>query len=552
MGESDAVRGMSWGSSNNFYTGAKRKISHEVERLKGAAIEIANPVSEAALAPFLRTGDTVLDIGAGADANLGQDISQSGLEYIAVEPNVSFVDILNRAGIDVRQGDVVDLPIESNSVDAVHMRFLFGWLNEEQKRSALRHAARVLNPGEQKAVTIIDYDWMMTDGPTEYMEAVGIACDALDSFGFDYRYGADIDSDIGQLMSQNVFESGVAYEALPVEVHEIIRTIESGLPLLEEAVGSLREGLGLIGDIQRIEALERALKNIQLLDPETTISLPGIVTQTILFTKDQPSLGQQGSKFEPLIGLYEVGDRTPTSINGVFKVRRGSSLDDDVRKLQAYEYLKNGMLTSEAMVENGMLCEESYPKKYLDRSTLFVTMSEGGMEPHAAVRLIETEEGEDPDGVLKSLPTADHIKLSMDNRDVFPEGLPASGVFEVSSSLRNSREGGTFLDMSKSIIALAAEAKARGYHTALMSTQVKMCGILKKIFGNDNFKIITEPYKSDIPGASESMDFVSMSVDMRYFFERLWEHSEKTKATSRTSKDISALLEDYLSYQEVA
>ncbi len=536
----------------NFYASSRQTIAHEAERLHGAAVEIANPISEEALMRFLQKGDTILDVGAGADATLGRDLTESGLHYVAVEPNASFVDILRKAGTDVYRGDVVDLPIESNSVDAVHMRFLFGWLNEEQKKSALRQAARVLKPGDQKVVTVIDYDWMMTDGPAEYMEMVGTVCDILESFGFNYQYGAEITSDVDELIRQNVFGPGIGYEMLPLETHEVARTIEDGFPLLEEAVSSLKESLSMIGDAETIGTLEQTLKNIQMLTPETNINLPGIATQTILLTKDRPSSERTETKLELLPGMYEVGDYAPTPIDGVVKVKRGSDLDEGVRKLQASEYLKNGMLTSEAVIINGMLSEDSYPKKHLDRSTLFVTMSEGEMVPTAAIRLIQTEPSDDPDTELRSLPTAERLGLSMSNHDIFPEELLASGVFEVSSSIRNSQEGGTFLDMSKVIIGLMAEARAREYHTALMSTQVRMYGILKKMFGEDNFKLIAGPHKSTIPGASDAMDFVSMSVDARYFFERLWEHTEKTKGSSRLSHDTNMLLENTFPYRQVA
>ena len=106
--------------------------------------------------------------------------------------------------------------------------------------------------------------------------------------------------------------------------------------------------------------------------------------------------------------------------------------------------------------------------------------------------------------------------------------------------------------MSKAILSLCADAKSEGYHTALMSTQVRMYRILQKIFGEDNFKLIVDTHKSTIPGASDAMDFVCMSVDMRYFFERLGEHIENTKGTSKLSKDLSLVLENHFSYPQVA
>ncbi len=540
-------------SSGNFYSDSSREINHEAERLQSAAVEIANPISRDTLMPFLREGDSVLDLGAGADATLGRSLSEDGLHYIAVDPNKGFVDILHAAGVDARQGDVVNLPLESNTVDAVHMRFLFGWLNEEQRKFALRQSARVLKPGGQKVITVIDYDWMMTDGPAEYMEAVGVVCDVLESFGFDYQYGAKVNSDIERLAAKSVFGFGVEYQTLPPTIHEVDRTIESGLPLIEEAISSLKEALDAIGDAEKARAIEQALGRIRSLASDTNITLPGITAQSVLLTKGQPSPEEQPKeRLELFSGVLDSNDQRPTSVDGVAIARQGSNLDEYVRRVQAYEYFKNGMLTSEDMIEGGVLCEASYPRRYLDRSTLFVTIPEDKTVPTAAVRLIETEPDDDPDVELRSLPTAEHLNLSMDNHEIFPEGLPASGVFEVSSSIRNSKESGTFLDMSKVIIGLAAEARAAGYHTGLMTTQVRMYDLVRRLLGEDNFTLIEGPHQNNIPGAADTIEYVCLSVDIRSFIEGVLEHAENTMEASKFSRAIYSTLEKHLAYSKAA
>ena len=157
-------------AENGFYKrDQEASFDSEAERLQSAAVKLANPISLTVLSASLHPGGTLLDIGAGADSNLGKSIEDRGCKYVAVEPNNDFVSSLQAAGIDALRGDAADVPIASNSIDAVHMRFVFGWLNEQQRKSALGQAARVLKPGEQKDIVVIDYDWMAAEGPDEYM-----------------------------------------------------------------------------------------------------------------------------------------------------------------------------------------------------------------------------------------------------------------------------------------------------------------------------------------------------------------------------------------------
>lgn len=533
----------------DFYA-SERGIGNEAERLQSAATRLANPISIEALRPALEAGNTVLDIGAGADATLGKNVKNKGCNYVAVEPNRDFVTILQKAGIDAWQGDVTNVPIESNSVDAVHMRFLFGWLNERQRKSALQQAARVLRPGDQKTVTVIDYDWLRSDGPDDYMKAVGVACDILKSFGFDYEYGSKLPSDIEELASHSVLGDAVEYEIQPSVTHEISKTLGEGLPILEEAASSLQEGLSALGDTERTEALSEAIDALRNVNPEIEITLPGITVQTVVITKHTPSA--ERSNNTTLVALEKAhtgsqyeGDFETAEIPGVVKIEVGSELDNYVRRMQAAEYLKEGILESATMInENGMLCEESYPEDVVRRSISLATLSSENI-PTAAVRLIETEEGGDPDEQLSSLPTAAHLGLEMSNRSVFPEGATADGVIEVSALLRNSKEGGRLLDVAHVMIGAAVEAKKRGHHTGLITTQKGAWKFMKGLLGEENFVVLEDLHESDIPGASKDVEFVCLAVDVQSFLDGVRAHVVQKKDASKILAEINLLLDEY-------
>lgn len=529
-------------------------IESEAERLQSAAVKLANPISLEALATSLRPGNTILDIGAGADSNLGKTVEGYGCRYIAVEPNGEFVSVLQEAGIDALPGDAANLPVVSNSIDAAHMRFVFGWLNERQRMAALGQAVRVLKPGERKDIVVIDYDWLAADGPVEYLNAVAIACDSLKSFGFNYEYGAHSTADIQRLANQGALGDGVSYEVLTPVVHEVERTLADGLPMIEEAVSSLKEGLSALGDTAGLRSIDEAIEKVRKLDRSVQIRLPSVVSQVVTIMKHEASRERTGSRLVAMGGgskenNYEV-DHEPTYIQGVIKVAADSELDTYIRRVQAAEYLKEGLLTSEAMIDDrGMLCEDSYPEAFIEQSLSFAALSADKNKVAAAVRLIETKKGTDPQEGLWSLPTAEHLGLDIGDRTIFPVGAAASGVVEVSAFIRNSREGGRLVDMARVVLGAAAEAKARGHHTGLMTTHKTSWKFLKGMFGEDNFRILEDEHKSNTPGASENVDFICLSVDVQTFLDGVFQYVATKKESSKTLAEVYTMLEEYHSHR---
>jgi arsenite methyltransferase len=111
---------------------------------------VANPHR---IAP-LRVGATVVDIGCGAGMDLllaAQAVGPTG-RAIGIDMTEAMVDrartgarALGLAQVDVRIGDALDLPIESESVDVVMSN---GVLNlTPDKRQAYGEVFRVLKPG---------------------------------------------------------------------------------------------------------------------------------------------------------------------------------------------------------------------------------------------------------------------------------------------------------------------------------------------------------------------------------------------------------------------
>ena len=379
----------------------------------------------------------------------------------------------------------------------------------------------------------------------------------MKSFGFNYEYGGQSAVDLERLVEQGALGEGVEYALQPPATYELNRTLAEGLPIIEEAVSSLKEGLTALGDIDGVRCIDEAIEKVRTLDVRAQIKLPSIVAQVITIMKHEASTKRTGSRLVAIEGNLKEGDHKEgfeaTSIQGVVQVPIGSDFDNYIRRVQAVEYLKEGMLTSEAMInDNGMLCEESYRQEHVEQSLSFAAVSARTGALTAAVRLIETREGSTPDERLWSLPTAEHLGLDINDQTVFPEGASAGGVVEVSAFIRNSREGGRLVDMARVVLGAAAEAKARGHHTGLMTTHKTSWKFLKGIFGEENFTVLEDEHKSSTPGASENIDFICLSVDVQTFLNGVYEHAASKKDSSKTLAEVYSLLEHYYSHRQVA
>ena len=94
-----------------------------------------------------RPGVVVVDVGAGESTSLGVTLTvrNPSLTYVPVDIRSDAVDTQRRCGFDGRVGSATDLPLGDGTVDVVHARFVFGWLDPAGRRPCRRGDA----PGEQ-------------------------------------------------------------------------------------------------------------------------------------------------------------------------------------------------------------------------------------------------------------------------------------------------------------------------------------------------------------------------------------------------------------------
>jgi alkylated DNA repair protein alkB family protein 8 len=86
---------------------------------------------------------TILDIGCGN----GRNMQNPKYNFIGLDLCHEFVDMCNKRGMTCMYGDMCNMPIESNSMDAIISIASFHHLsNKERRISALNEIKRVLKP----------------------------------------------------------------------------------------------------------------------------------------------------------------------------------------------------------------------------------------------------------------------------------------------------------------------------------------------------------------------------------------------------------------------
>ena len=106
----------------------------------------------------IEQGKVAADIGAGTGF-VSEGLIQKGLKVIAVDRSEEMLDQMkekfkNNNGIDYRQGEAEDLPIETNAVDYVMANMYLHHVNNPL--IAIKEMARILKPGGRLVLTDLD------------------------------------------------------------------------------------------------------------------------------------------------------------------------------------------------------------------------------------------------------------------------------------------------------------------------------------------------------------------------------------------------------------
>ena len=105
----------------------------------------------------LPRGAKVLDVGCGTGEHLHRALDQ-GLQAFGVEPAPSMLEVARRnvPGAEIKQGVATELPYGDAQFDMVLMVEVLRYLDRPDTEQALREARRVLKPGGQLLVTLVN------------------------------------------------------------------------------------------------------------------------------------------------------------------------------------------------------------------------------------------------------------------------------------------------------------------------------------------------------------------------------------------------------------
>jgi|GEM_PF-2500954 ubiquinone/menaquinone biosynthesis C-methylase UbiE len=247
---------MSGDKRPNIYE-STTQIASEQERLKNKNFSHPHLVSTSLLEQTDLTNKKFLDIGSGADPELGKLVESKNGTYVAFDYNSALLQKLKtasiaaEAGFSFVRGDAKKLPFKPDSVDIAHERFV---LMHMQPADRAKVIANTIGAAKKEAL-FLEYDWtpIMSDTHPNLIEKFKQA--SL------------------QLMSMIKIEPSMG-EKLPNEIAEVIKNTGHDLQI-EEKVFKRKGKFGKeILDMARMEAevSEKMLKNKTLAEQFTNIA----------------------------------------------------------------------------------------------------------------------------------------------------------------------------------------------------------------------------------------------------------------------------------------
>ncbi len=531
----------------------------EAERLRTMA-QIADAVSIEQIdrcSALLSLGQPVIfDIGSGESTSLGELLQSSGSTYLPFDARKEAVEAQRRAGFTAAHALATCLDASARSADIVHARFTWGWLTHEERDAALAEALRVGKSG--MACVVIDYDWSVVTGPEPFVRAVQRVKDVMRRFGFEPDYGADLESDL-DLKIRQMTDLGDQHHAEPpvrlwAERYQSFEgTISGALGLMQHTVDAIVEQLRSIGMHEDATAIADEFSQLKAFvesSPELRVTLPHVVAVSVVVRDKEKILSDWAKRYHRKRGpmrLEEAANGKPAFFEDIdyrVPVKGLPELQDVVialspalrtkaRQLQAAAYLKDRIVSSDAIGDDGLLLRGIDPDSLVARSKYFVTI--GGGSVTSCVRMILP----DSDVGLTSLPTFG--RLARHSPDTFaalashPVTREEVKVLEVSAFAKDPMHG-SLLDVIRSVLVLAEVAYREGFSWGIMGLQESRVGLMKGVFGPETLLQIGGEdaiHPIDLPGVRESMRFVPLLVCGQSFLSQVRLHAEGQGLASR-------------------
>lgn len=489
----------------------------EAERLRNAA-NVADGIS----LEHTTGARCVLDVGAGDSATFGVRCRERGQRYFAVEPRSGAVASLCDAGLEASEGTALDTGLPSGSADAVHARFVFGWLGEVERHLALQEACRVLE--ETGTITVIDYDWGVVSGPPAMMELVEQGIHLLNEQGFDPPWGRQLPEWLPGAFSAIAPDVTATVDRIsrrPLYIGRLAEVLDGGfIGQTKESLVSVLVQLGEHQLAQSIEAKYEALRKYAQCHPDEEVHLPDIVAVSLRVTGNPCRVERMSAP-----RLQEGEDYDVVLSGPGWKVARATSDDmvTAIRRVQATAYVARGLVSSDAISEDGVLFHGIEPREQVERS-IYATAGNDKHALRAVMRFIIPDQGR-----LDSLPEV--VRLDTGARQELKDWLSKESVDQgrvvEASGLAKNMSGGDVYDVVRVITGLTRVARTMGYEAAVMGLRDREVMLIQGIFGKEAIRRVGEPHIIKLPEVSSDIRYQTAVVNLKHFFANSISHNER-------------------------
>ena len=485
----------------------------------------------------------VADIGAGDSVSLGRELSNRGMVYVPVDIRQDAVQSQRAAGFNAIQSSAKSIDISSETVDVVHARFTWGWLNDDEREHSLIEMLRIAK--EDSGLAVIDYDWSAVSGPPEFLNAVGNIQQAMKYAGFDPQFGSAACNDVATRLERMLIDARrvtITERREPVFAGEL----QHALLIIEKTAVAASTQLRQIGLTYMADDIDNGFVELARYieeHPRESVTLPDIVSVSVSFgggrrsfsEYTQTRLAQHDAALVRMRAQVEQAFEADVDFWPSFPgldslssigVAVTPALVLAARRVQAEAYVKEGIVGNDAVGYDGALIVENDPVELVNRSEYLVSIGEGSVR--GVVRIIQpNEHGKE------SLPTVARLKAHSPDawQELTRHPAMADGeqLIEVSALAKDAANGG-FMDVMKAILALVAHAQnpERGYRYGIMGLQKAHVPLILSVFGEQNFQQFSAtdaPHAIDLPGVKDNVEFVPLIVDGRHFVTRAHWHA---------------------------
>lgn len=216
----------------SYYWGDFRDNNTELVRLKKQAsigIKLERNLWESLAIP---KDSVILDIGCGPGV-ISSELAKyaSDGKVIGIDKNRLMIEecsnnegYKNIANLSFREGDVLNLDVEENSVDFIYCRFLFQHLSDPL--GAMRQMRRALKKGGKMCIIDVDDSWLTLLPRPEYFDSYLVRCEkAQADRGGDRFIGHKLKGYMEEVGLINVFSEVKMINSNVLEIKDLLDMI---------------------------------------------------------------------------------------------------------------------------------------------------------------------------------------------------------------------------------------------------------------------------------------------------------------------------------------